>query len=76
MTEKGSALEAVAALFADGYEAVTQRPVEVKSGSVEDMAAGDIYLGYADAAAGLGEEGYFDASSTLLTRNPTVTSFS
>ena len=59
IVEKGSALEAVAALFADGYEAVTQRPVEVKSGSVEDMAAGDIYLGYADAAAGLGEEGYF-----------------
>ena len=59
IVEKGSALEAVAALFADGYEAVTQRPVEVKSGSVEDMAAGDIYLGYAEETAGLGEEGYF-----------------
>lgn len=59
IVEKGSTLQDEAELFADRYAEMTRRPVEVRSGSAEDMAAGDIYLGYAEETEGLGREGYF-----------------
>ena len=59
IVEKGSALHGVAELFKERYHAMVRCNVEIVSGSLADALPGDIYLGYADASEGLGEEGYF-----------------
>lgn len=58
IVEKDSGLQAVGTLFTDKYLSMTGRGVEVTEGSVEDARPGDVYLGYAQEANGLGKEGY------------------
>ena len=58
VVEEGAALQGVAELFADQYQAITGWETEVISGGPEDAETGDIYLGYVGKAEGLGREGY------------------
>lgn len=74
IVEEGSALLDEAELFADKYEDLTRRSVEVISGGQSDVRTGDIYLGYAEGTEGLGEEGYFcDITDKCVIRAQTDT---
>ncbi len=58
LVEMGSGFRETAVLFADSYAAATGRFVEVAEGSLDDVQAGELYLGYAEETEGLGKEGY------------------
>ena len=58
LVETGSGFRETAVLFADSYAAATGHFVEVTEGSLDDVQAGELYLGYAEETEGLGQEGY------------------
>lgn len=58
LVETGSGFRETAILFADSYAAATGHFVEVTEGSLDDVQAGELYLGYAEETEGLGQEGY------------------
>ena len=58
LVETGSGFRETAVLFADSYAAATGHFVEVTEGSLDDVQAGEFYLGYAEETEGLGQEGY------------------
>ncbi|MDE6846641.1 MAG: family 20 glycosylhydrolase [Lachnospiraceae bacterium] len=72
IVEEGSTLKETAELFKERYNTTFRCIAKVVSGSLEDAEPGDIFLGYADASEGLGEEGYFcDISDICVIRAET-----
>ncbi len=58
VVQEETELRQVAELFAGECGTLAPNGVRVEFGSLQDARAGDLYLGYADVAEGLGEEGY------------------
>ncbi len=73
VAEAGTDLRRVAELMAKECGALAPNGVRVEEGGLQDVNEGDLYLCYADAADGLGEEGYAcDISDICVIKSETA----